>query len=82
MSTLHENLEKLHAYALTCRTAIYNEDAMTAIELAACTAKKVNEVIDLVNALTEVIMALPEVVALYDADKENLTITEGANNGQ
>lgn len=53
--TNYERIEQLRAYALTARASIYNEDAMTSIQLAGCTAKKVNEVVDLVNGLLDLV---------------------------
>jgi len=53
MTTL-EKITKLRAYALTAKTAIYNEDAMTAIQLAGVTACKVNECIDAINGMLEI----------------------------
>ena len=67
---MFENLELLRAYALTCKTAIYNEDAMTAIELAGCTAKKVNEVVDVVNKMIDII---DELAGLHDVEYDEAT---------
>lgn len=67
-------IAKIRAYALTCRAAVINEDAMTAIELAACTAKKVNEVVDLVNALLDLIETLDIVPNVYDEGSETLKV--------
>lgn len=42
-------IEKLDHYSLTNPASVYDEEAMTALELAGRTAGKVNEAIDLVN---------------------------------
>lgn len=74
--TVSERIEHIRAYALTCRAAIYNEDAMTAIELAGCTAKKVNEVVDLVNMLLDLVekMAIVANINEYDENSETLIV--------
>jgi len=69
---MYEEIMRLKAYAATCRASIINEDAMTALELAGCTAKKVNEVISLVNEMLTMIEQLHE--AYYDPDAETLAI--------
>ena len=68
---MYEEIMRLKAYALTCRASIINEDAMTALELAGCTAKKVNEVVDLFNQMLDLI---DKISAHYDADTETLSI--------
>lgn len=71
-------LERLREYALTAKTAIYNEDAMTAIELAGQTACKVNECIDAINTICDIVDEISEEIGLiartYDAANENLII--------
>ena len=75
MNTM-EKLAKIRAYALTAKTAIYNEDAMTAIELAGQTACKVNECVDAMNMLIEAVEEL--IVDInpidYDGSTEELII--------
>ena len=46
-------IKKIEHYSLTSKTAIYNEEAMTAIELAGFTAEKVNECVDAVNGIKQ-----------------------------
>lgn len=46
-------MEKLNHYSLTTPASVYDEEAMTALELAGRTAGKVNEIIDEVNKLPE-----------------------------
>ena len=67
-------IEELRALALTCRASVYNEDAMTAIELAACTAKKVNEVIDLVNGILDLLESLDVIPNTYNENSETLVV--------
>lgn len=73
-----EKLQQIRAYALTCRAAVVNEDAMTAIELAGCTAAKVNEVVDLVNQILDyiekVITSGDIATNEYDETRETLII--------
>lgn len=79
MSTV-EKLKQIRALALTAKTSIYNEDAMTAIELAGVTACKVNEVVDIVNkmidAVEDVIVDVENIATIvsYDIDNEELTV--------
>ena len=74
MSTL-EKIEKLKAYALTAKTSIYNEDAMTAIQLAGQTACKVNECVDAINLMLEVITEVSAIVGFnYNEQTEELSI--------
>lgn len=71
-------IEELRAYALTCRASIYNEDAMTAIQLAGCTAKKVNEVVDLVNSMLDLLEKIAAEADIlpneYDETSETLVV--------
>lgn len=55
---LSERLEALRALAITAKTAIYNEDAMTAIELAGVTACKVNQCVDAINEMIDILKDL------------------------
>lgn len=75
---ISEKLEALRAFAITAKTAIYNEDAMTAIELAGATACKVNQCIDAINSMIDILDGLnfdnagnvTGSVATYDANGE------------
>lgn len=70
-----EQLEKIRAYALTAKATIYNEDAMTALELAGVTACKVNQCVDAINALCDLVEEIQIDIALrYDPDGEGITI--------
>ena len=55
-----QEIAKIRLYAMTAKTAIYNEDAMTAIELAGCTASKVNECVDAINGILAILEKLSE----------------------
>lgn len=46
-------IEKLHHYSMTHPASIYDEEALTSLELAGRTAKKVNDCIDEVNKIPE-----------------------------
>ena len=73
--TLSERIEQLRAYAITAKTCIYNEDAMTAIELAGQTACKVNECADAINAIIDIIENITlELGFVYDEKTESLTL--------
>lgn len=75
-----EQLIKLHALAITAKTAIYNEDAMTALELAGVTACKVNQCVDVINEIITTIEELATdvesigTIVGYDVDKEELLV--------
>lgn len=71
---LNEKIEALRAFAITAKTAIYNEDAMTAIELAGVTACKVNQCIDAINAMLDIIADLDIVKEQYDAANETIKL--------
>lgn len=73
MTNVKENLAKLRAYALTAKTAIYNEDAMTAIELSAATACKVNECVEAINLIIETVDNIVYFVE-YDESSETLKV--------
>lgn len=49
-------LEQLRALGATTHTSIYNEEAVTAIQLAGITAAKVNECVKLVNTACDYLM--------------------------
>lgn len=70
-------LAQLRAYALTAKTCIYNEDAMTAIELAGQTACKVNECVEAINLIIEAIDQLAQndgLEFIWDETTESLTM--------
>ena len=67
-------IEQLRAYALTAKAAIYNEDAMTAIELSGQTACKVNECVECINQMLDVIADIARAID-YDPANEEITIS-------
>lgn len=76
MPTIYERLHQIRAYALTAKTAIYNEDAMTAIELAGVTACKVNECVNAINELVALVeqITMESTGIRYDASEEAAVI--------
>lgn len=70
-----EQIAKVRALALTAKTAIYNEDAMTAIELAGVTACKVNQCVDAINEMLDFIEKITIETSIgYNASDESVTI--------
>lgn len=55
-------IDKLNHYSLTNPSSVYDEEALTALELAARTAAKVNEAIESVNENTENVEKIPSIV--------------------
>lgn len=55
-------IEKIGHYSITNHESVYDEEAMTALELAGRTAKKVNQVIDYLDEATSQVERIPEVV--------------------
>lgn len=70
-------LETLRARALALRSSVHNEQCLSAIELAGMCAKKTNELIEVVNDLTDYINSLSNVLDIvYDPETESLTIAQ------
>lgn len=67
--TIAEKLTTIKEEATACYNSVYHEDAMTAIELAGCTAKHVNECIRIVNMLADTITQL-YTLGYNETDKE------------
>lgn len=68
-------LSKLNHYSLTSPASVYDEEALTALELAARTAKKVNDCVEAFNELegtieTHVDKSVNEHIASGDFDKQ------------
>ena len=59
-----KTIESLKAMMLSACTSIYDEEAMTSLELAARTACKVNEVVKITNTLVD---SIPKIVQEYIA---------------
>ena len=72
---LNSKIEKLRALAITAKASIYNEEAMTALELAGATACKVNQCVECVNGMLDL---LTEISA--DLEKHMGEITYNAEN--
>lgn len=54
---------------------IFNEDAMTSLELAGCTARAVNECLKSINMLSDLVLEVNEIIALgYVAPEEMLVV--------
>ena len=70
-----EQIAKVRALAITAKAAIYNEDAMTALELAGVTACKVNQCVDAINEMLDLIEKVSFEHSLgYNSDSESVTI--------
>lgn len=68
-------LNSLRARALALRCSIHNEQCYTALELAGMTAKKTNEIIEVINELTTYIESLSLALDIvYDEATESLVI--------
>ena len=72
--TYTEQIELIRAYAVTAKTAIYNEHAMTAIELAGVTACKVNECVKAINGILDLLESANPLTVDYDAESESVAI--------
>ena len=72
--TNKDKLLKFRAFALTCRTSIINEDAMTAEQLSLVNNKKIAECIEVVDALADSISNMA-VLLDYDQEDEELVLT-------
>ena len=68
-------LKNLRLRALALRSSIHNEHQLSAIELTAMCAKKTNELIDVVNDLSEYVETnVGEIKIAYDDIAESLNI--------
>ena len=68
-------LESIRLRALALRSSIHNEHQLSAIELTAMCAKKTNELIDVVNELTEYIDDVGVLLNIvYNEETESLEI--------
>lgn len=72
--TISQKIEQIREYALTAKACIYNEDAMTAIELAGQTACKVNECADAINSILDILEEMGVAGIEYDSDAEAIAI--------
>lgn len=72
-----DKLKSLQLRAIALRSSIHNEHQLTAIELAGMTAKKTNELIDVINELVDHVELLIEhngVYFEYNEETERLEI--------
>lgn len=68
-------LESLRLRALALRSSIHNEHQLSAIELTAMCAKKTNELIDVINDLSEYIDSMAIALNIvYNEETESLEI--------
>lgn len=70
-------IENLRLRAIALRSSVHNEHQLSAIELAGMTAKKTNELIDVINELCDIvdnIVTENGLVLTYDPTNENLVI--------
>lgn len=70
-------LENLRLRAIALRSTIHNEHQMSAIELCAMSAKKTNELIDVINELCDIvdnIVTENGLILNYDEKNEGLTL--------
>lgn len=71
-----DKILKFNAYALTSATSVYNEDSMTAQQLAITSANKVKECLTMVDALAEAIENIKNFLKInYNEDSEELELT-------
>ena len=72
------SLENLRLRAMALRSSIHNEHQLSAIELTAMCAKKTNEIIEVINELSDLIAALEKSItnngAVYDENSEILKV--------
>lgn len=66
-------LQSLRLRALALRSSIHNEHQLSAIELSAMCAKKTNELIDVINDLSEYIEKFA-IAVNYNEETEELTV--------
>lgn len=71
------SIEALRLRALALRSSVHNEHMLSAIELAGMTAKKTNELIDVINELCDLvdnIVTENGLIITYDENNEGLTL--------
>ena len=70
-------LENIRLRAIALRSSIHNEQQLTAVELAGMTAKKTNELIDVINELCDIVdnvISSNGLIMTYDEKNEGLNI--------
>lgn len=68
------SLENIRLRALALRSSIHNEQQLSAIELCGMVAKKTNELIEVINDLSDYINGIG---VEYDATTESVRLTFG-----
>lgn len=72
--TIEQKVQEIKSQVNTCYVNIFNENAMTSLELAGQTAKSVNECLKVVNMLSDLVLEISDNVITYDLSTETLTI--------
>lgn len=73
--SLRAQIEAIKTDATNCYASPYNENAMTSLELAGCTAKQVNECVRIVNMLTDTLYQMAGMIDMaYDENNQELTV--------
>lgn len=75
-------IEKLWHYSLTNPASVYDEEALTALELAGRTAVKVNECVNKVNEIDEATQEAIEYMHTNIEETTERVITEKVENGE
>ena len=70
--TLTEKVTAIKDQVNSSYVHIFNENAMTSIELAGCTAKAVNECIKAVNMLSDLVLEVNEIIIMNYIDEEEM----------
>lgn len=73
--TLDAKIKAIKEQVNTSYVCVFNEDAMTSLELAGCTAKAVNECLKAINMLSDLVLEVNKVIALsYEPNEEMLIV--------
>ena len=75
--TLDAKVKAIKEQVNNSYVCIFNEDAMTNLELAGCTAKAVNECIKAVNMLSDLVLEVNEIIALGYVSEEEMLVVGG-----
>lgn len=72
-----QGLTNIRLRALALRSSVHNEQQLSAIELCGMTAKKTNELIDVINELVDLvdnIVSENGLIVTYDPESESLNV--------
>ena len=75
--TIGQKVEELKEQVNSSYVCIFNENAMTQLELAGQTAKAVNECIKAVNMLSDLVLEVNNIIALNYVQSEKMLIIGG-----